>query len=363
MSTEHRVLVVDGDPVTLLGLERLVRSARPAWTMVSSTSARSAFELLDREPFDVVVAGMKLADMEGASFLGFVHETSPSATRVALVGSQEKAAALRAISHVHRFLTKPCAPGSLLEILQRRTHAHFDEPRIAALVGGIDALPCDRASLYRLSELVATPNRRLDDVAEVIEREPVLTAKLLHLARAPFFAGTRRGDGLRDVIASAGIDIVRVLAETACAASSRAITSTHFDGSSLRLYASTVATLAKTSAGESPHAEHCFIAGVVHEIGKWAVAACAPRIFDAVTVRSRDEGIPFEEAEKLEGAPSHAKVGAALLDSWGLPDAIVDAVAHQHAMDHESEYLDPAAAVRIAKLRLTVPSTRTRTAA
>lgn len=337
MPTPHRVLVVDGDPVTLLALERVVRAAQPVWTMVSSTSARSAFELLDRQRFDVVVAGMKLADMEGGSFLGFVHESHASPMRVALVGPQEKMVALRAISHVHRYLSKPCAPGSLLEALDRRTHAHFEDPRVADLVGGIDALPCDRAALYRLSELVATPNRRLDDVAEVIEREPVLVAKLLHLARGPFFGTTRRGESLRDIIASGGIDLVRVLAETACAASSRAIASVHFDAGSLRLYASAVATLAKTSAGESPHAENCFIAGVVHEIGKWALAACAPQAFDAVTLRARDQGIPFEEAEKLEGTPSHARVGAALLDSWGLPAMIVDAVARQHATEYEAE--------------------------
>ncbi len=363
MSTEHRALVVDGDAMSLLGIERVVRAARPAWTMVSSTSARSAFDALERESFDVIVSGMKLADMEGASFLGFVREHHPSSLRVGLMGSQEKIAGLRALSHAHRLLTKPCAPGSLFEILERRTHAHFRDPRVTALVGTIDALPCERSALYRLSELVATPNRRLDDVADVIEREPVLTAKLLHLARLPFFGSTNRGESIRDIIASAGIDLVRALLETACAASSRAIASVHFDASSLRLHASAVATLARASASESPHADHCFVAGVVHEIGKWALAMCAPHIFDAVALRSRDDGLPFEEAAALEGAPSHAEIGAALLDSWGLPSAIVEAVAEQHAIEHESEYLDPAAAVRLSKQRLTVPSVRTRTAA
>lgn len=358
MPDDLRVLLVDSDPVMLIAMERIVRQTRSRWHATSVTSARSALDTLEQERFDLVVTGAKLADMEGASLLAFVQDYHPSTMRVLVCGANERACGVRALGSAHRFLPRPCPPGSFVEVLERRAQAHMRHSQAMALVGGIDALPCDRSAIYRLSELVAEPNRRLDDLTEVMEREPVLTLKLLHLAKTPFFGQTRRGDGIRDVIASGGIELVRALAETACMASSNVIAAHHFEPSAMRLQASAVGTIARTAAGDSPHADLCFVAGVLHDIGKWVLAARAPETFDAIVARSRVEGVSYEEAERREGGPPHAIIGAALLELWGQPRLLVDAVLKQDDAHYESEYMDPTAALRLAKRRLAVPPVR-----
>ncbi|MEO9235898.1 MAG: hypothetical protein ABI421_21345 [Polyangiaceae bacterium] len=49
---------------------------------------------------------------------------------------------------------------------------------------------------------------------------------------------------------------------------------------------------------------------------------------------------------------AHAEVGAALLDLWGLPQLVVDAVAKQNHATYDCDYLDPTAAVRLAHRRV-----------
>lgn len=48
---------------------------------------------------------------------------------------------------------------------------------------------------------------------------------------------------------------------------------------------------------------------------------------------ARAEAIPLHDAERRVLGASHSEIGAYLLGLWGLPGAVVDAVAYQHMPD------------------------------
>jgi HD-like signal output (HDOD) protein len=75
-----------------------------------------------------------------------------------------------------------------------------------------------------------------------------------------------------------------------------------------------------------------FTAGLLHEIGMIVLSQylTPQRRADIGSMMSEDR-LSRIQAEKTVLGTNHAEVGACLLQRWGLPEVIVEAVAHHHA--------------------------------
>jgi response regulator RpfG family c-di-GMP phosphodiesterase len=109
---------VDDEPRVLEGLAlHLGRLFR----LSTATSGALGLEVLDQqEPYAVVIADMRMPEMDGAAFLAIVRQRFPDTVRLLLTGYAEVEAAIAAINEgqIFRFLTKPCPPSQLLEAVR-----------------------------------------------------------------------------------------------------------------------------------------------------------------------------------------------------------------------------------------------------
>ncbi|MEO8800043.1 MAG: HDOD domain-containing protein [Polyangiaceae bacterium] len=359
MASLQRVLLVDDEPQSVAALERVVGPLRTKWEARSETSPTAALALLQTEAFDVVISDMRMPEMDGAAFLAQVKTLHPGALRVILSGQSERSAAQRAASIAHQFLPKPFPPRALVELLERRGRVTSSGP-VRQLVGGIDALPSTAGTLDRLEALVREAHPSVEALTALVESEPALTLKLLQLTGSSFFGVRRHIDDVRDAVAFSVPALFEALLASARAANARSPEAKELDFEGFRTRAVDVAASARKLAGESPHAGACFIAGLLHEIGKLVLAVEAPSVFDAVANKAREEQMTFEQAEEATGAAPFAHVGAALLDSGGFPQSIVEAVARQNDAHYEADYLDPTTAVRRARGRRIAPPSKPR---
>jgi len=90
---------------------------------------------------------------------------------------------------------------------------------------------------------------------------------------------------------------------------------------------------------------------MLHDVGKLIVAWKLPDRFKKLLAEVAEEQCPLYKVEEREYGFSHAEIGAYLLGLWGLPYAVVEAVALHHAphrVPHQS--FDAATAVYIANL-------------
>jgi DNA-binding NtrC family response regulator len=109
---KNRLLFVDDDPGVLRGLGRMLFQERERWDVHFAQSGPEALEMLSRESCEIVVADMRMPDMDGIHFLTLVQQAHPDAIRMLLTGNTDQGTAIAAINtgNVFRFLSKPCEP-------------------------------------------------------------------------------------------------------------------------------------------------------------------------------------------------------------------------------------------------------------
>jgi putative nucleotidyltransferase with HDIG domain len=72
------------------------------------------------------------------------------------------------------------------------------------------------------------------------------------------------------------------------------------------------------------------VAGLLHDVGKMVLTSVCPEAAAAAVAIARGQRVPVWQAEKQVLGFHHGSVGGALLRSWDMPVAVIDAVAFHH---------------------------------
>ena len=115
-----------------------------------------------------------------------------------------------------------------------------------------------------------------------------------------------------------------------------------------------VAMLSRKIMGTSrARAEEAFVAGLLHDIGETLLIVYLPERYERPPSRPTRRARRCTEAERELYGVDHAELGAHLLDAWGLPFPVLEAVAFHHsAPELEHTSLETADAVYIAETLL-----------
>ncbi len=114
----EKVLFVDDEMNVLSAFRRHLRNI---YEIETATSGEEALKLINENgPFAVVVADMNMPEMDGVQFLEQLSELSPDTVRVMLTGNATQKVAIDAVNkgQIFRFLTKPCPPEMIQDVLK-----------------------------------------------------------------------------------------------------------------------------------------------------------------------------------------------------------------------------------------------------
>jgi len=327
----RRVLFVDDEPNVLDALQNLMRRHRAEWEMVFVDGAPSAMRAMRENPFDVVISDMRMPGTDGAELLGAIKEEFPQAVRIILSGYAEQRAAMRAVGVAHRFLSKPCDAETIETTINRACNlrALIEDERVRTLMGRIDSLPSQARTYQALVDKLNDPNAAIFEIAAVIESDVAMSAKLLQLVNSAFFGLPHRVTRVGDAVNYIGLGMIRSLA----------LMASIFDGhvvparcsiESIQRHALLTGRIARALAADPRMADDAFTAGLLHEIGVLVLGSRFPERFERTMESLVENPRPFHEAEQELWNVTHAELGAYLLDLWGLPSAIVEAVGFHH---------------------------------
>ena len=114
----EKILYVDDDPNILAAYQRILRRE---FHVETAQGGPEALELVTAgDPFAVVVADMRMPEMDGVQLLSKVKELSPDTVRMMLTGNADLQTAIDAVNEgcIFRFLTKPCPKEALVRSVQ-----------------------------------------------------------------------------------------------------------------------------------------------------------------------------------------------------------------------------------------------------
>ena len=261
------------------------------------------------------------------------------------------------IAHLFRAARREGRIHPLQHLIQR----HRADPDAAACVGyalGTPAVlvalpprgllsPIDREQLrLRVRELPVLPQAALEALAvlrddkagtdrcgELIGRDQALVARTLRLANSAFYGVPGRVGSIRDAVHLLG-------RRTLCSVLTVATVSQQFDARSCPQFSfggfwrhSIAVALGARGLARAlgSDEDRAFTAGLLHDIGRLALAAHFPAEMDAAIARSHavDAGLASIESEML--GIDHVEVAAQVAAQWRFPPEVVQAIAGHHA--------------------------------
>src|SRR5262249_37378293 len=173
-----RVLFAEAEPLVLRSLDRALRARKVPWDARFVESADAAMALLATEPFDVVIADLRIPDVDGVQLLTEVQEAYPYIARLVLSGQVGTDDCLRAMRVAHQCRARPCTIDTLRHRVQRLTWSRglVDDDTVHT-ASSMTCLP----SPPRIHGAVCAALKReagLAELAKIIDGDVALTAKL-----------------------------------------------------------------------------------------------------------------------------------------------------------------------------------------
>lgn len=201
----------------------------------------------------------------------------------------------------------------------------------------------------KVTELINDPNSSSADIAEVLKKDQVLTAKVLKLINSPYYGIPGEVTDVRRALAYLGFN---TLAQLVLSVSIISMFSEKKSGK-FSMYEFWKHALATAIASELiakkikyPRPEECFTCGLLHDVGKIILHQIAPDDFLKIIQITEREQISFSEAEKRLEVPPHGYLGEFIANKWRLPQIIRMSIRYHHfdvrKMDTILESMKPA---------------------
>jgi putative nucleotidyltransferase with HDIG domain len=225
---------------------------------------------------------------------------------------------------------------------------HDEFGALEAFVATVQHLPLFTGTAVQLVRSVERDDVTGAELSRLIATDAALVVELLRLVNASFYGLSKKIGTVSEAIAILGLDLVR--RTVASAVLKRPLFAYLHDTAAARAFwrhELICAALARHLArGADANGELAYMAGLLHDVGRLVMLMRFPDQTGILVPAGGDnDGI---EGERATFGFTHAEVGAALLEAWGLPAPIVQA-AHLHTDATEPDG-DPAAAVWRANL-------------
>lgn len=197
------------------------------------------------------------------------------------------------------------------------------------IIGTLD-LPVLPVVVTEALAVIDRPDSSVDDIEEVIARDPVIAARVLRLANSAHVGRIGNVDSLSGAISLIGFEMVRALIVGAALKDMNR----HFGPVEKTLWEHSVAvsfaaSLIARETGRAPQG-HAMVSGLLHDIGMTAINNSLPDGYREVLRRVKEEEIGIIEAEKETFGFTHCDVGGTIARAWKLPAHFEAAIRFHH---------------------------------
>ncbi|MGX4643712.1 HDOD domain-containing protein [Massilia sp. SYSU DXS3249] len=226
-------------------------------------------------------------------------------------------------------------------------HQPDQDIRNRLLIARLPAMP---QILIKLLGHLQADDLGMPELAALIANDAGITGKLLATASSSAYHRNGRGVNLEQSLVALGTDMIKTLVI------SDSVFQTfnsfpHSGSTDLRAFwkrSLAAAVLARDIARrmDYPHVEEAYLGGLLHNVGRLALLATAPKEYAFNFTARDDEDLCAVEQRTLQ--ITHAEAGAWLVERWQLDSFLADAVLYHHESSERLEAAHPL--IRIVRL-------------
>ncbi|MGY8870392.1 MAG: HDOD domain-containing protein [Pseudomonadales bacterium] len=327
------------------------------WSVCRVDSAEKMLERIQQQHFDIIIVGVADNPEQMLAALMLVIQTSPNSIRIVVSGNLSPAIAARVSEVAHSSLPENCTDVQLsLSVEQAlKVAGLIHKPEIRDFIGRIERLPSLPDIYEALNRALMSGQSSAREIAQIVERDPVMSAKVLQLVNSAFFGLERQIYRLNEAVTILGVRLIRdlTLASHLFEAFPQSSAWTSFSFSEIHSRSMLVARFAQDICRSVKADRHlqgqAFLAGLLHDFGMIVLASHDPEQYRMVMSKATELSQPLYVVEKMNIGVSHAEAGAYMLGLWNLPPKVIEAVLFHHFPGSSpSNDFQPLTAVHIA---------------
>ena len=314
----------------------MLHQVRSTWDLHFANGGEQALELLrGGTEVDVIVTDLHMPGMHGVEMLTQVSKMDPEIIRIVLSANLNADDIAPTAGITHQIVAKPCDPDHFRSVLTRAftLRRRMENSPVKTSLMQMGTLPSVPVLYWRIMDEINSPSPSIARVAEIVSKDPGMTAKVLKVANTT----TNPQNRVTDIVYAThmiGLENLKsfVLAAELFEKVSNDAMSEQFDIDALWQHGLTVGEysmrIAEFQGADKATVDASYTAGLLHDIGLLILATKLPTDFEAVLECARSTGSTLYQAERKTLGVTHAEIGAYLLDLWGLHDNVVKAISH-----------------------------------
>lgn len=359
---QKTVLFVDDEQNILSSLRRLMR--REPWETLFANSAIEGLKVMQAQKVDLVVADMRMPEVDGAEFLTQVKETYPNTIRVILTGDADRDTIVTMLQNecAHKTLMKPWDPDDLKSLLKglldQQDAQQNGESWLHDTCLDIQSLPTLPQIYLQMKEaLTHSDDLSIKRIGEIIEQDPSISVKLLKWANSAMFGQRSHIDHIQRAVVVLGMEIVQGLVLSMSVFDTLKPEMQEPKGYSRddfwkHSFSCGLAArwIGKHLGQRDQVADKAFTAGLLHDLGKLYEDCYHHQGFSDAVDYAQAEQTTLREAEKRVMKVTHMETGAYLAKWWDLSPSLIEAIRWHHTPQAVSNTDQTLGIVHVANL-------------
>lgn len=191
----------------------------------------------------------------------------------------------------------------------------------------VPALP---AAYVRALQLLREPHAELAQLVRIGNDDPAFAAALLRLSNSAESSPRDRVRTIHGAVVRLGLpEARRTIIGVTLKQAFRGVAGSHVDEHELWRHLVAVGMLADEAAWGRVAYSDAFTAGLLHDIGRLAMASEDPQRYGQAVLMARATGDTAAAEQHFFGL-DHMEWGASIGRQWGFPDDMVEGIANHH---------------------------------
>lgn len=224
--------------------------------------------------------------------------------------------------------------------------------KLEPFIEKITHIPTLPSVLSKILSMTSDPNVEIEDIADAVLKDKVLTARMIRLVNSAFWGIRREIVSVREAIVFLGLQQVKNIVTTVSLFNTFHSKNPQFHVGTIWEHGLGCAIISRKIAEIAgfKDLEKAYLGGLMHDIGEVILSQFCIEDFNKVVDLVKEKKIGFYEAENEVLGINHADFGAWFQEKWGFGEDLAEVILKHHTPEEATINPELTSIVSLANL-------------